>query len=148
MRSLCATLALLTLVGCTVRPKSASGPTLPWDTVGTPYRKGPPRSMLPAAGQWMGELPAADAAARRFTLVLGEDYSAMLFTEFEGKGTITEKGTWSADGPAVTVLLMEHDGKPINTFLAYDLNGRMLVPAAGWDSTLWGANGPPALQKR
>ena len=45
------------------------------------------------------------------------------------------------------MLLLEHDGKPINTFLAYDLKGRTLVPAAGWDSTLWGTNGPPALQK-
>jgi len=60
----------------------------------------------------------------------------------------TDKGTWSADGPAVTILLMEHDGKPTNTFLAYDLDGRTLVPAAGWDSTLWGANGPPTLHKR
>jgi hypothetical protein len=148
MRPLIATLALLALAACTPRPKSASGPTLPWDTAGTPYRRDPSAvRVMPAAGRWLGELPAADAARRTFTLVLDEDYSATLFTEYAGKGVITEKGTWSADGPAVTILLLDHDGKPINTFLAYDLNGRTLVPAAGWDSTLWGSNGPPPLQK-
>jgi hypothetical protein len=148
MRPLIPTLALLALAACTTRPKSASGPTLPWDTAGTPYRRVPaPVRVTPAAGRWLGELPAADAATRKFTLLLAEDYSAMLFTDFVGKGVVTEKGTWSADGSAITILLMDHDGKPITTFLAYDLNGRTLVPAAGWDSTLWGANGPPALQK-
>ena len=142
MRSLYAILVLLTLTACAERPRSAK-PALASDTAA-----GPPAAVVAAAGRWMGELPAADAAARRFTLVLGEDYSARMVTEFEGKGASTEKGTWSADGPAVTILLMEHDGKPINAFLAYDLNGRTLVPAAGWDSTRWGANGPPALQKQ
>lgn len=141
MRSLYATLAVLALAGCADRPRSASGPRF-GDTAGAHSRP------KPAAGQWKGELPAADAAARRFTLVLGEDYSATLFTELEGKDVLTDKGTWSADGPAVTILLMEHEGKPTNTFLAYDLEGRTLVPAVGWDSTLWGANGPPTLQKR
>jgi hypothetical protein len=148
MRSLIPALALLALAACTTRPKSASGPTLPWDTAGTPYRRAPSTArVMPGVGRWMGELPAADAAKRIFTLLLDEDYSAILFTDFAGKGVITEKGTWSADGTAITVLLLDHDGKPINTFLAYDLNGRTLVPAAGWDSTLWGTNGPPALQK-
>jgi len=103
---------------------------------------------MPAVGQWKGELPAGDAAARRFTLVLDEDYSALMYTELAGKGTVSEKGTWSADGPAVTILLTERDGKPTNTFLGYDLSGRTMTPAAGWDSTLWGANGPPELQKK
>ena len=148
MRPLIPTLALLVLAACTPRPKSASGPTLPWDTAGTPYRRDPSAvRVMPAVGRWLGELPAADAAKRTFTLVLDEDYSAILFTDYVGKRVITEKGTWSADGPAVTILLLDHDGKPINTFLAYDLNGRTLVPAAGWDSTMWGSNGPPPLQK-
>ncbi len=148
MRPLIPTLALLALAACTPRPKSASGPTLPWDTAGTPYRRAPSAvRVAPAAGRWLGALPAADAEKRSFTLLLQENSSATLFTDFAGKGVITEKGTWSADGPAVTVLLLQHDGKPINTFLAYDLKGRMLVPAAGWDSTLWGTSGPPALQK-
>ncbi|MCK7521662.1 MAG: hypothetical protein MZV64_30240 [Ignavibacteriales bacterium] len=57
------------------------------------------------------------------------------------------RAPWSADGPAVTILLLEHEGKPINTFLAYDLNGRMLVPAAGMDHRRGARTGPPALQK-
>ena len=141
MRSLHVTLVVLALAGCAERPRSADGSTPSADSARA-------RAANPAVGQWTGELPAADAAARRFTLVLDEDYSALLFTEFAGKGTTSEKGTWSADGPAVTILLTERDGKPTNTFLGYDLNGRTMVPAAGWDSTLWGANGPPALQKK
>lgn len=141
-------LVLVALAGCTVRPKSADGPTLPWDTANSTYRGEAARGGGPVAGQWVGELPAADADARRFTLALGADYTAVLRTEFVGKGVVTEKGTWSADGKAVTVMLTDHDGRMINTFLAYDLLAGQLVPAAGWDSTLWGTVGPPRLVKR
>jgi hypothetical protein len=141
MRSLYATLVVLALAGCGERPKSADDSTPPSDS-------SLPRVAMPAVGQWKGELPAGDAAARRFTLVLDEDYSALMYTELAGKGTVSEKGTWSADGPAVTILLTERDGKPTNTYLGYDRSGRTMTPAAGWDSTLWGANGPPELQKK
>lgn len=148
MRSLCVSLSLLVLAGCTVRPKSADGPTLPWDTVNSTYRGAAARGGGPVAGQWVGELPAADAASRRFTLALGSDYTAVLRTEFAGKGVVTEKGTWSADGKAVTIMLVERNGGQISSFLAYDLLAGQLVPTAGWDSTAWGTQGPPRLVKR
>ena len=61
---------------------------------------------------------------------------------------MTEKGTWSADGKAVTIMLTDRDGKPISTFLAYDLLANQLVPTEGWDTTQWGALGPPRFVKR
>ena len=83
MRSLYATLVVLALAGCGERPKSADDSTPPSDS-------SLPRVAMPAVGQWKGELPAGDAAARRFTLVLDEDYSALMYTELAGKGTVSE----------------------------------------------------------
>jgi hypothetical protein len=135
------------LVGCRERPGSADGRTRPGERANSAAKHEVPASG-PAVGQWTGELPAADAAARRFTLALGADYKAVLRTELADKGMMTEKGTWSADGRAITVMLVERDGKPTSTFLAYDLLADQLVPAAGWDSTRWGAAGPPKLAKQ
>jgi hypothetical protein len=141
-------LSLLVLSGCTVRPKSADGPTLPWDTVNSTFRGDAARGGGPVVGRWVGELPAADAQARRFTLNLGIDNSAVLQTEFVGRGVIRERGTWSADGKAITIMLTEHEGRPISMFLAYDMLAGQLIPAPGWDTALWGTVGPPKLAKR
>jgi len=146
MRSFCIGLSLLVLIGCGDRSKSADGRARRADT--TSASRDSVAHAGPAVGQWTGELPAADAAARRFTLALGADNSAVLRTELADKGMSTEKGTWSADGKAITVMLVERDGKAVNAFLAYDLQADQLVPAAGWDSTRWGAAGPPTLVKR
>ena len=145
MRLTLACLALLLLAGCERRPKPASA-----DSAAGPAKlqTATATGAGAAVGQWVGELPAADSPSRRFTLTLGDDFTAQMRTEYEGKGELMEKGTWSADGKAVTVMINDRSGKPVSAFLAYDLLDAELVPSAGWDSTAWGTVGPPRLARR
>lgn len=146
MRSIVIVLgAVATLSACTTRPPGAGGRVFAWDTVGSVMRATRAPASNSAVGRWTGSLPAADAAGRRFTLVLLPKTAAELTTVYDGKGTVTEKGVWFADGRAITVNLTERDGEPINSFLAYDLQGERLVPTPGWDTNLWGTSGPPQL---
>ncbi|MCU0620074.1 MAG: copper resistance protein NlpE [Gemmatimonadales bacterium] len=149
MRSIIVVLGAASLLAaCTTRPRAASGPTFAWDTANSVVRRAPSSGRTGATGTWTGALPAADAGGRRFTLILGQRQKAELITEYDGKGTIVEKGTWFAAGSAVTLNFTERDGQAINSFLAYDLLGDRLTPTAGWDATSWGSGGPPVLLRR
>jgi hypothetical protein len=99
------------------------------------------------AGTYKAQLPAADAAGRNLTLVLNADKSATLTTEYIGKGTIVQKGTWSSSDPAVTVTLTEQDGRQIKDEFSFELKGDELV-ATQWDKNLYGSVGPGTYKKQ
>jgi predicted small lipoprotein YifL len=99
------------------------------------------------AGTYKAQLPAADAAGRNLTLVLNADKSATLTTEYIGKGTIVQKGTWSSSGSSVTVTLTEQDGRPVKVEITFELKGDELV-ATQWDQNLYGSVGPGTYKKQ
>ncbi len=146
MRSIVIVLgAVVTVAACTARPPGADRRDADADTIGRVQRDTGAMASSPLLGRWTGSLPAADAAGRRFTLVLMPRAGVELMTEYDGKGSVTEKGAWFADGSALTINLTRRDGQPINSFLAYDVRGDRLVPTPGWDTNLWGTVGPPEL---
>lgn len=57
-------------------------------------------------GRYTAQLPAADAVGRVIVLELNQDDTAVMTTQFIGKGEpIVEKGTWQMDGGDVAVTL-------------------------------------------
>ena len=83
-------------------------------------------------------LTAAEASDRNLTLVLGEDGTAMLETEFVGHGKIVERGRWNAEKTRADITWTELDGKAINLRMIFELRGNVLV-YVGPDPTAFGA---------
>jgi len=98
-------------------------------------------------GTYKAQLPAADASGRNLTLVLNADKSATLTTEYIGKNTVVQKGTWSSSGAAVTVTLTELDGRAVKVEMTFELKGDELV-ATQWDKNLYGSVGPGTYKKQ
>lgn len=99
-------------------------------------------------GTYKAQLPAADAAGRNMTLVLNADKSCTLTTELVGKpDTFVEKGTWRARGDAITISLVEQNGKPENVAITFDFKDGDLV-ATEWDKTLYGTMGPGRYKRQ
>lgn len=70
---------------------------------------------------------AADSADRNLTLVLSLDGTAALMTEFVGRGTIIERGTWSAAQTRVMINWTELEGESINLRMIFELRGNGLT---------------------
>lgn len=63
------------------------------------------------AGRYTAQLPAADAVGRVIVLELNQDDTAVMTTQFIGKGEpMVEKGSWELDGEFVNVTLA--NGQP------------------------------------
>jgi hypothetical protein len=95
-------------------------------------------SSLP--GNYLTNLPAADAAGRVITLTLGADQSAALTTDYMGKGVVVQTGKWAGAGQDVVVTLTQQAGKAINQEITFQLQGKDLVTTK-WDKTLYGSVG-------
>lgn len=85
-------------------------------------------------------LPAADASARNITLILSQDGSAVMTTEYVGKGTIVQNGVWKQNGSNANIVWTEQDGKPINTQMNFELRGNDMV-YVGPDANAFGSEG-------
>ncbi len=119
---------------------SATTPTPPAQT---PLPGAPVPTDSPFVGSYSGILPAADAIARVVTLDLGVDGSALMTTQFIGKGApIVENGTWSETNDSAQVVLTVRDGQPQDNRLTWKLENNQLVPVA-FDAAQYGANGLP-----
>jgi hypothetical protein len=113
----------------------ASGTTAMTDTVGSSSAAG-------AAGTYAGGLPAADAEARLITLVLLADGTATLSTEYVGKGTFLQTGTWQQAGTNVSTTFTTQDGNTLanpETFEWELVDGNLAN--RGWDRTAYGDDG-------
>jgi hypothetical protein len=110
--------------------------------------KPPATATLSAAllGLYHAELPAADASSRNLYLALNADGSAALTSEYVGKGRVTAKGTWKADGQALTLSLTEEEGKAIKNEIVFDAPGSELI-AKQWDQARYGSAGPGRYKK-
>lgn len=109
----------------------------------------PAESGTQAVGTYTAALPAADAEARKITVALAPDGTAALSTEFIGKGTFVEKGTWTQDGITVTVVFTEQDGQTLaapETFV-FELQGGNLANTS-WDQAAYGDGGLGTLLKQ
>lgn len=83
-------------------------------------------------------LPAASTAARNLTLILSEDGTAAMTTEFVGKGTLIERGAWRAKGKRAEITWTELDGADINLRMIFELRENELV-FIGPDPNAFGA---------
>ena len=72
-------------------------------------------------------LSTADASQRNLTLVLNQDGTALFTTEFIGRGTIVERGTWTADRARAEIMLTDLDGQRIQLRLIFELRGNEMV---------------------
>ena len=83
---------------------------------------------------------AMEAADRNLTLVLSLDGTAALMTEFIGRGTIIERGTWSSAQRRVHINWTELDGEAINLRMIFELQGNGLT-CVGPDPNALGTRG-------
>ena len=82
-----------------------------------------------AVGAYTGSLPAADAAGRNINVLLRQDSTATMTTEFVGKGKpIVEEGRWAQEADEVTLQLRGEGGKASGAPLIWTLKGALLVP--------------------
>jgi hypothetical protein len=95
-------------------------------------------STLP--GNYLTNLPAADAAGRVITLTLGADQSASLTTDYMGKGVVVQTGKWASTGQDVVVTLTKQGATVINQEITFQLQGKDLVTTK-WDKALYGSVG-------
>jgi len=107
----------------------------------TPLPGAPVPTDSPFVGNYSGILPAADALARVVALDLGVDGSALMTTQFIGKGApIVESGTWSETNDLAQVVLTVRDGQPQDNRLSWKLENNQLVPVE-YDHAQYGATG-------
>jgi hypothetical protein len=95
-------------------------------------------STLP--GNYVTNLPAADAAGRVITLTLVADQSASLTTDYMGKGVVVQTGKWASAGQDVVVTLTKQGATVINQEITFQLQGKDLVTTK-WDKALYGSVG-------
>jgi hypothetical protein len=95
-------------------------------------------STLP--GNYLTNLPAADAAGRVITLTLVADQSASLTTDYMGKGVVVQTGKWASAGQDVVVTLTKQGATVINQEITFQLQGKDLVTTK-WDKALYGSVG-------
>lgn len=72
-------------------------------------------------------LATAEASQRNLTLVLNQDGTAQFVTEFIGRGTIVERGTWAADRARAEIMLTDLDGQRITLRMIFELRGNEMV---------------------
>jgi hypothetical protein len=102
-------------------------------------------SSLP--GNYLTNLPAADAAGRVITLTLGADQSASLTTDYMGKGVVVQTGKWASAGQDVVVTLTKQGATVINQEITFQLQGKDLVTTK-WDKALYGSVGLGTMVRR
>jgi hypothetical protein len=91
-------------------------------------------------GNYLTNLPAADAAGRVITLTLVADQSASLTTDYMGKGVVVLTGKWASAGQDVVVTLTRQGATAINQEITFQLQGKDLVTTK-WDKNLYGSVG-------
>ncbi|MDZ7632829.1 MAG: hypothetical protein U5K74_16190 [Gemmatimonadaceae bacterium] len=92
-------------------------------------------------GLWRSDtLPAADAGGRIYRLEMLSGGTAEFTTEFVGKSTITERGTWDGADSLVRIVVRGSAtaSRPTSLLLAIRGNALGLVQ---FDTTLWGPAG-------
>ena len=94
------------------------------------------------AGTWLAWSPAADASGLLESLVLAQDGTATLSSNYVGKGVIVETGKWSQTSEtSADVVFTKMDDKNINDAYKFSLNGDTLT-ATLWDRGTQGENAP------
>lgn len=96
-------------------------------------------------GTYVTEMPAASSPGRTITLVLNDDNSVDLSTDFQnGKPPIVETGTWqdNGDGTVTVMLTGRPDGTVYNQpdVVTFGLDGDQLI-AIAWDANVYGSEG-------
>lgn len=85
-------------------------------------------------------LPTADASGRNITLILSQDGSAVMTTEYIGKNTTVQKGIWKQSGNAANIVWTTQDDQPINTQMNFEVRGNDMV-YVGPDPNAFGSEG-------
>lgn len=92
-------------------------------------------------GVYLAEgLLTADSTRRNLTLVLSQDGTAALMTEFVGRGTIIERGSWNGEQDRADIVWTELDGQAIYLRMVFELRGNTMV-YVGPDPHAFGAAG-------
>jgi hypothetical protein len=98
------------------------------------------------AGMYEGQAPAADAAKRRFTLLLAADGTAALTTFYIGKNSTTERGYWTREGDELVLNFNPLGPHQPPSPIAFRYRRRALWPIS-WNQSEWGRAGPPVLHR-
>lgn len=102
-------------------------------------------------GTYVAQLPAASSPGRTITLVLNEDASVELSTDYQnGKPPIVETGTWqdNGDGTVTVMLTGRPDGTVYNQpdVVTFGLDGNELK-AIAWDTNVYGSEGMTLIKQ-
>ena len=98
------------------------------------------------AGMYEGQAPAADAATRRFTLLLMADGTAALTTFYMGKNSTTERGYWTQEGDELVLSFNPLGPHQPPSPIAFRYRRHALWPIR-WNQSEWGHAGPPVLHR-
>ncbi len=91
-------------------------------------------------GMWMSDTMRAPDAARRYSLRINSGGMAEFTSQYIGRTTIVERGTWDGADSLVRVVVRRENstGRPTSMLLA--LRGKALG-LVEFDTTAWGPHG-------
>jgi len=93
------------------------------------------------AGAYNAILPSASSPGINVTLILGEDGSAQMISDYmNGEAPIIETGTWAGSGNSAAVSLTSLNGRPIDEEVVFEMQGNMLVSTV-YDPAIFGSEG-------
>jgi hypothetical protein len=105
----------------------------------------PPNLPADMVGVYRYDAPQNDDVPRHYTLDLRSDFSSTLTSQFIGKGTLTEKGSWT-NRETMVILTFKALGRSKNTNLPPNVFemawSRKKLTSAKWDKALYGEDGP------
>jgi hypothetical protein len=94
----------------------------------------------PAPVMYLGGLPAAGGPERRIKVIFRADSSALLSTEFPGRGVVNERGRWGLEGAYLRLQLIDDGGQPKQDPFIWAIRDSALAPVA-WDRDFYGSAG-------
>ena len=102
----------------------------------------PEARTLPLAYEALN-LPTASGEGRHVRLDLEADGSAVLTTEYIGRGeSFAEPGQWRPENERIVLELLDDEGEPSGDPFVWRAEGHDLIPDE-WDQDLYGSEGLP-----
>ncbi len=96
----------------------------------------------PTPVMYIGALPAGSGPRRDIKVIFRSDSSALLSTNYPGRGVVNERGRWGIQGAYLRLQLLDDAGMPAKVPFIWAIRDSALAPVA-WDEASYGSVGLP-----
>jgi len=96
----------------------------------------------PTPVMYVGTRPGAGGPRRDIKVIFRSDSSALLSTNYPGRGVVNERGQWGIQGAYLRLQLLDDAGMPAKVPFIWAIRDSSLAPVA-WDEGAYGSVGWP-----